>query len=158
MALKRLMNELKNINKDPNYLYSVTPFETTLLQWHFIIIGPADTLYEGGIFHGQIMFSEKYPFEAPKIKFYNILHPNVHLNGNVCISILHEGTDHYGYEKDFERWSPTHGVDSIMISIISMLSDPNFESPANLNASVMWKNQPELYKREIYKLVAESQK
>jgi ubiquitin-conjugating enzyme E2 G1 len=158
MALKRLTNELKNINKDPNYYYSVHPDDNNFLKWIFIIIGPVDTIYEGGIFKGIINFPKNYPIEPPHIIFNNMIHPNVYSNGDVCISILHRGSDQYGYEKDFERWSPTHGVDSIMMSIISMLSDPNFESPANIAHSKLWREEPELYKQKIYKLVAESQK
>ena len=58
-------------------------------------------------------------------------------NGDVCISILHEpGEDKYGYEKPEERWLPIHTVETIMISVISMLADPNDESPANVDAAV----------------------
>lgn len=63
--------------------------------------------------------------------------PAVHAEGEVCISILHPpGEDKYGYEKASERWLPIHTVETIMISVISMLSDPNDESPANLDAAV----------------------
>ena len=156
MALKRLMNEYKTIKKDPNYYYSVSPSEENFLNWSFSIIGPNETIYEGGIFKGNIIFKEDYPIRAPKVNFINIIHPNVHNNGDVCISILHEGSDSWGYENDVERWNPSHGVDSIMISIISMLSDPNFESPANVTYSVLWKDNPEEYKKLVYKLVAQS--
>ena len=58
-------------------------------------------------------------------------------NGDVCISILHEpGDDKYGYEKAAERWLPVHTVETILLSVISMLADPNFESPANVDAAV----------------------
>ena len=57
--------------------------------------------------------------------------------GNVCISILHEpGDDKYGYEKASERWLPIHTVETILVSVISMLADPNDESPANVDAAV----------------------
>jgi len=57
--------------------------------------------------------------------------------GDVCISILHEpGDDKYGYEKASERWLPVHTVETILISVISMLADPNDESPANVDAAV----------------------
>ena len=60
-------------------------------------------------------------------------------NGDVCISILHEpGEDKYGYEKPEERWLPIHTVETIMISVISMLADPNGDSPANVDAAVRW--------------------
>jgi ubiquitin-conjugating enzyme E2 G1 len=55
----------------------------------------------------------------------------------VCISILHEpGDDKWGYEKASERWLPVHTVETILISVISMLADPNDESPANVDAAV----------------------
>lgn len=60
-------------------------------------------------------------------------------NGNVCISILHEpGDDRFGYEKASERWLPVHTVETILISVISMLADPNDESPANVDAAVCY--------------------
>lgn len=57
--------------------------------------------------------------------------------GDVCISILHDpGEDKYGYERPEERWLPIHTVETIMVSVISMLTDPNDESPANIDAAV----------------------
>lgn len=42
----------------------------------------------------------------------------------------------WGYEKPEERWLPVHTVETILLSVISMLADPNFESPANVDAAV----------------------
>ena len=156
MALKRLMYELKEIRKDTNYLYSISPNDDNFMEWNFSVIGPEDTYYEGGIFKGKINFNKDYPNKPPSVYFDNILHPNIFRDGKVCISILHEGTDHYGYEQDIERWLPTHGVNTIMLSIISMLSAPNFESPANVDASILCKDNPEEYKKKIYLLVSKS--
>lgn len=64
-------------------------------------------------------------------------------NGDVCISILHEpGEDKFGYEKPEERWLPIHTVETIMISVISMLADPNSDSPANVDAAVSYITYP----------------
>ena len=53
---------------------------------------------------------------------------------------MHEpGEDKYGYEKAEERWLPIHTVETIMISVISMLADPNGDSPANVDAAVSTK-------------------
>ena len=58
-------------------------------------------------------------------------------SGEVCISILHPpGDDAFGYEQASERWLPVHTVESILVSVISMLSSPNDESPANIDAAV----------------------
>eukprot|EP00958_Prasinococcus_capsulatus_P008242 scaffold790_cov387-Prasinococcus_capsulatus_cf.AAC.14 len=60
----------------------------------------------------------------------------VYPDGRVCISILHPaGDDPNGYELASERWSPVHTVETILLSIISMLSSPNDESPANIDAA-----------------------
>lgn len=154
--MKRLMVELKEIKKDPNHLYSISPSDD-FLTWEFIVIGPPDTLYEGGIYSGKMIFPKNYPSAPPEVYFNNIIHPNIYPTGKVCISILHEGRDLFGYEKDIERWLPTHGINTIMISIISMLSAPNFESPANIDASKLWKDNPDKYKKEIYRSVSLSQ-
>lgn len=121
---------------------------------------------EGGFFRAILTFPSDYPLRPPKMKFISQMwHPNgeschapnnhgfgwsrsgghdslcafipVAKNGEVCISILHEpGEDKYGYERPEERWLPIHTVETIMISVISMLADPNGDSPANVDAAV----------------------
>ncbi|CAN0442014.1 unnamed protein product, partial [Hapterophycus canaliculatus] len=56
-----------------------------------------------------------------------------------------------------ERWRPILGVEGIIVSVISMLSDPNDESPANIDAAVMWRNDRESFKRKSRLLVRKSQ-
>ena len=159
MSIKRLQHELIKITKDIDYYYSISPNIDNFFEWNFTIIGPPDTLYEFGIFEGKIKFPKEYPDRPPQVYFTtDILHPNIYKDtGLVCISILHEGVDSWGYEDLSERWKPNHGVNSIMMSIISLFSDPNFDSPANVDASVLWKDNPDLFKRKIYNLVSKSQ-
>lgn len=157
MALKRLHKEYKELLKDVNYLYSIALTENPYI-WEFVIIGPEDTLYEGGIFNGSINFPRSYPNESPQIKFsQEMYHPNIYKDGRVCISILHNGSDEFGYEHDSERWSPTQNVNTIMLSIISMLSSPNFDSPANVDIGILYKQDYNKYKQNIYKIVSKSQ-
>lgn len=56
-----------------------------------------------------------------------------------------------------ERWRPILGVEGIIVSVISMLSDPNDESPANIDAAVMWRNDREAFKKKSRLLVRKSQ-
>lgn len=87
--------------------------------------------------------------------FYLLL---VDKNGDVCISILHEpGDDNFGYEKAAERWLPIHTVETILISVISMLADPNDESPANVDAAKEWRDRPDEFKKRVVKCVRRSQ-
>ncbi len=62
----------------------------------------------------------------------------VYPDGKVCISILHPpGEDKFNeFESADERWRPILGVDAILLSVISMLNDPNLESIANIDAAV----------------------
>ena len=158
MSIRRLQSELKQIIKDPNYHYSIYPNENDFYKWNFIMIGPEDTLFEGGIFEGYMLFKNDYPNKAPDVVVTSkIFHPNIYKNGKVCMSILHDGRDMYGYENDSIRWNPTQGVNSIMMSLISILSDPNTESPANIDASKMYENNLEEYKKIVMKIIQDSQ-
>ena len=56
-----------------------------------------------------------------------------------------------------ERWRPILGVESIIISVISMLSDPNDDSPANIDAAVMWRNDKVQFKKKVRDIVRRSQ-
>tara|TARA_B100002019_G_C21025564_1_gene477017 strand:+ start:190 stop:666 length:477 start_codon:yes stop_codon:yes gene_type:complete len=156
-GLKRLQQEFKQCIKDPNPWYSVDICNNNLFEWNFIIMGPQDTLYDGGIFKGKMEFEQNYPMRPPSVKFTSdILHPNIYPDGRVCISILHEGLDQFNYEHASERWNPSQGVNSIMLSIISMLSDPNTESPANVSASKLMKEDYEEYKKKVYSDVSKT--
>ncbi|CAF9935437.1 MAG: Ubiquitin-conjugating enzyme E2 15 [Alectoria fallacina] len=77
-----------------------------------------------------------------------IFHPNVYPNGDVCISILHApANDPYGYESASERWSPVQTPETILLSVISMLSSPNDESPANVEAARLWREDTKEFKK-----------
>ncbi|PSS22621.1 hypothetical protein PHLCEN_2v3048 [Hermanssonia centrifuga] len=94
---------------------------------------------EGGFFKARLSFPEDFPLSPPKLRFITPMwHPNIYSDGNVCISILHPpGEDQYGFEESGERWLPVHTVESILLSVISLLSSdrPNTDSPANVDAA-----------------------
>lgn len=129
-----------------------------IFKWELVIYGPQDTVYEGGMFKAHLLFPKEYPHRPPKMKFVSEMwHPNIDKDGNVCISILHEpGEDKYGYEKPSERWLPIHTVETIVISVVSMLADPNDESPANVDAAKMWRENFEDFKKKVGRTVRRS--
>ena len=158
MSIKRLQVELKQMTKDTNYFFSVHPDEDNFYKWNIIMIGPPDTPFEGALIKACMEFPKDYPNKPPQFYFTTPLyHPNIYPDGKVCISILHEGVDEFGYESLSERWTPSQSVNSILISILSMLSAPNFDSPANVDASKLWRDNFTEYKKIIYKLVAQTQ-
>ena len=69
MAIKRLQNEFKQYLKEPNTYYSISPDDNNFLIWHVILIGPQETIFEGGIFKCQLEFTKDYPNKPPTFKF-----------------------------------------------------------------------------------------
>mmetsp|Transcript_11859 Transcript_11859/g.19982 ORF Transcript_11859/g.19982 Transcript_11859/m.19982 type:complete len:169 (+) Transcript_11859:77-583(+) len=155
-----LMKQLKDLNKSPvegfsaGLVDSSNPFE-----WEICIIGPQDTLYEGGFFNAILKFPLDYPNNPPEMRITSeFWHPNVYEDGKVCISILHApGEDQYGYESASERWLPIHTVESILISVISMIGEPNLESPANIAAAKEYRTDLDAFKRNCRRIVRRSQ-
>jgi ubiquitin-conjugating enzyme E2 G2 len=81
----------------------------------------------------------------------------VYPSGEVCISILHPpGDDPNHYESASERWSPIQSVEKILISVMSMLAEPNDESPANVEAAKMWRDNREQFNEKVRNQVLKS--
>jgi ubiquitin-conjugating enzyme E2 G2 len=86
-----------------------------------------------------------------------LFHPNVYADGRVCISILHPpGDDPNMYESSSERWSPVQSVEKILLSVVSMLAEPNDESGANIDASKIWRTNRAEFDRIVKDCVRKS--
>jgi len=144
--------------KEPVDGVSIGFKDDDIYRWDVTLMGPKDSPYEGGIFKCKMEFPENFPLYPPTFIFdTKIYHPNVYNDGKVCISILHPpGDDKWGYEKAEERWRPVHSVNSIILSIISLLSGPNDESPANIDAGKDWRENPKIFQQKVNKCVRES--
>jgi len=157
LLLKKQLMELK---RNPVEGFSAGLIDDEdIFRWEVLIIGPPDTLYEGGFFKCHLLFPKEYPLRPPVMRVLTEMwHPNIDKDGKVCISILHEpGDDRYGYEKASERWLPIHTVETILVSVISMLADPNDESPANVDAAKEWRNSYPEFKKKVARCVRKSQ-
>lgn len=118
MALKRITKELKEIQNDTLSVCSAGPREDNMFLWDALLIGPTETPYSGGVFKLEINFPTDYPFKPPKVVFKTkVYHPNINENGGICLDIL----------KD--KWSPALTVSKVLLSICSLLSDPNPNDP-----------------------------
>eukprot|EP00037_Helgoeca_nana_P031990 m.411592 g.411592 ORF g.411592 m.411592 type:complete len:246 (+) comp28698_c0_seq1:193-930(+) len=141
-AAKALAAELKDLTVDPLEGVSVNLGEDDdLFLWNVAIFGPPETIYTGGYFKAQLSFPKTYPFSPPEMKFVpSLFHPNVYADGKICISILHPpGDDAMSGELASERWSPAQRIRTILLSVISLLNEPNTSSPANVDASVAYR-------------------
>lgn len=151
-AQRVLMNEFKALSKEE--WTNIELIKDNVFEWSvaLIVLNP-DSLYYGGYFKAKMTFPRNYPHSPPDFKFIRPLyHPNVYPDGRLCISILHPpGDDEMSGETAAERWSPVQRVESVLISIMSLLDDAETASPANVDAGVMLRNNPEVYKELVRK-------
>mmetsp|Transcript_33031 Transcript_33031/g.51653 ORF Transcript_33031/g.51653 Transcript_33031/m.51653 type:complete len:149 (-) Transcript_33031:47-493(-) len=119
MALKRIQREYAEFRKDPPAYTSAGPVnDSDMMNWKATIIGPEDSPYQGGVFSLNIHFPADYPFKPPKMVFTTkIYHPNISSSGGICLDIL----------KD--QWSPALTISKVLLSICSLLTDPNPDDP-----------------------------
>jgi ubiquitin-conjugating enzyme E2 G1 len=157
-SMKRLQIEYNKYMKEPNEYYIIREPED-FYEWSIVLFGPPDSIYEGGVFECILIFPRTYPNNPPEFKFITTIpHPNIYKDGKVCMSILHEGVDETGYENVSERWTPAHSVNTILISFLLILVDPNIESPADVDNCIAYRNNYDNYKKQIYKLIADQQR
>lgn len=96
-------------------------------------------MYKGGAFIFKFTINTSYPHEPPKVKctqkvcrclnpamsdhvfivLMQIYHPNVDLEGNVCLNILRED------------WKPVLNLNSVMVGLQYLFLEPNADDPLN---------------------------
>ena len=123
-TIKRLLTELKNLSKDPDKNLVAGPIDDSdILTWHFTIKGPKDTPFEGGIYHGKIIFPNAYPMEPPDIIF---LTPNGRFETNVkiCLTVT-------SYHPDC--WQPAWDVRTVLTSVMAFMPTDGEGAIGSLN-------------------------
>jgi len=159
MALKRINKELQDLGRDPPAQCSAGPVGDDLFHWQATIMGPPESPYQGGVFFLTIHFPTDYPFKPPKGKTqcYNLLwylnfeknvlisrnfsvafttriyHPNINSNGSICLDILRS------------QWSPALTISKVLLSICSLLCDPNPDDPLVPEIARIFKTDREKY-------------
>lgn len=110
LSTKRLRKENLSLQSEPVPLAVARPLESNILEWRFLIKGTDD--YEGGFYHGKLIFPPQYPMKPPGIMFFT---PSgrFETNKRVCLTI-----------SDFhpESWSPLWTVGSILTGIVSFMN------------------------------------
>jgi ubiquitin-conjugating enzyme E2 C len=127
---KRLQSELMGLMTSKTPGVSAFPDGDSMLSWIATIQGIDGTPYSGQSYKLSFKFPENYPFSAPKVTFItSVFHPNIDTNGNICLDIL----------KD--KWSAVYNVRTILLSVQSLLGEPNNDSPLNTQAAQLWDNK-----------------
>ena len=154
-----IMNMFKACKKNPSPYFSFKLKDDNIFEWRLTIIGPTGTLYEGGLFPCDLIFPVNFPRSPPKMRFVcPMFHPNIDKDGNVCISILHEAEfDEFNEKEELgEKWSPAQNVETIVLSVILLLQEPNPESTYNVEVNKVFLNDKKAYNRQVRKCTRES--
>ena len=118
MTERRIRSELKELIENPPANCSAGPIDDNMHQWQATIMGPDKSPYEGGVFYLNIVFPKDYPFKPPKLTFLTkIYHCNISSCGSICLDILKE------------QWSPALTISKVLLSICSLMDDPNPDDP-----------------------------
>mmetsp|Transcript_42514 Transcript_42514/g.49685 ORF Transcript_42514/g.49685 Transcript_42514/m.49685 type:complete len:170 (-) Transcript_42514:438-947(-) len=134
---KRLQQELMQLMMAGESDCTAFPRGDNLFEWTGTIKGSSGTVYDGLSYRLTINFPSDYPYTAPTIRFATpCFHPNIDEHGNICLDILKE------------KWSAAYSVTTVLISLQSLLSEPNNESPLNGQAASLWGNEQE-YKAHL---------
>lgn len=99
---------------------------------------PQDGYYKNGKFKFKIEIGSNFPIEPPKIKCLNkIYHPNIDLDGNICLNILRED------------WSPVLSLNSVLIGLNFLFLEPNPNDPLNKEAANMLVKDKNQFERNV---------
>ncbi|XP_042868412.1 ubiquitin-conjugating enzyme E2-17 kDa-like isoform X1 [Penaeus japonicus] len=128
--------ELQDLGRDPPAQCSAGPVGDDLFHWQATIMGPTDSPFQGGVFFLNIHFPTDYPFKPPKVAFTTrIYHPNINSNGSICLDILRT------------QWSPALTISKVLLSICSLLTDPNPDDPLVPEIARQYKTDREKYNK-----------
>ncbi|KUJ11058.1 UBC-like protein [Mollisia scopiformis] len=125
----RISKELSDLQKSSDLSLAVACRDIDVRNVKAIIIGPPDTPYEFGFFEFAVKFGKDYPGKAPSVNATTTnggrcrFNPNIYAGGKVCLSILGTWRGERG-----EEWSSAQGLESILISIQSLMSSNPYEN------------------------------
>lgn len=112
-CINRLQKEYRALLKEPVPHITAHPSPSNLLEWHFVLEGAKSTDYEGGVYHGKLVFPPQYPYKPPSISLFT---PNGRFatNTKLCLSM----TDYHP-----ESWNPMWSVGTILTGLLSFIYD-----------------------------------
>lgn len=144
ISSKKIQREYRDIcTNNTTGIQVELPDPTNIYVWNATIEGPDNTPHEGAKYKLKIVFPNDFPFKPPKVKFTNsVYHPNVSKDGSICLDLLDS------------NWSPALTVEKLLISISSLLDDPNENDPYRTEAANLYTTDREAYDRKVRETIA----
>ncbi|KAI5298627.1 hypothetical protein KEM56_003899 [Ascosphaera pollenicola] len=103
-----------------------------------LIITPDEGMYNGGRFTFTFAINDNFPHEPPKVKCtQKIYHPNIDLEGNVCLNILRED------------WKPVLNLNAVVVGLQFLFLEPNPSDPLNKEAAEDLRLDKEGFRKKV---------
>ncbi|PWZ16112.1 Ubiquitin-conjugating enzyme E2 36 [Zea mays] len=171
---RRIIKETQRLLSEPAPGISASPSEENMRYFNVMILGPAQSPYEGGVFKLELFLPEEYPMAAPKspvpgtlpicyrlpvssclpylqVRFLTkIYHPNIDkkVMPHISHNLLQLGRICLDILKD--KWSPALQIRTVLLSIQALLSAPNPDDPLSDNIAKHWKsNEAEAFETDV---------
>ena len=144
-ATKRIAKELEDLRRqdDAGTRFVAQPVGDDLAVWACAVSGPEGSPFAGHWFGLSVAFPTDYPFKPPRVRFTTkMFHPNINSNGAICLDIL----------KD--QWSPALTISKVLLSLRTLLGEPNVDDPLTPFVAQLARSEPEAYKARVLEHVA----
>lgn len=124
-AVKRILQEIKEMKASTSTEFIAEALEDDIFEWHFVVRGPPDSEFEGGVYHGRILLPADYPFKPPS---FMMLTPNGRFETGVkiCLSISSHHPEH---------WQPSWSMRTALTALIAFMPTPGQGALGSLDFS-----------------------
>jgi len=148
-AVKRILQEMKEMEGDDSLDFVAQAFEENIFEWHFVIRGPPDTDFEGGLYHGRILLPSEYPMKPPSFMMLT-KNGRFETNTKICLSI----SDYHP-----EHWQPSWSMRTALTALVAFLPTPGKGAVGSIDmSSDVRKQLAALSRREIVEFGTEERK
>ena len=154
MAAQLILKQFLSIQSDPNSGINASFIDNDVYKWRVTFFGPPQSPYAGGVFPAIIEFPPDYPNNPPQMKFLTpMYHPNIADNGDVCISLFNNTNPIQNIpsnQQQLQNFVPYEfTAQSFFIAVQAMLSDPDFDSPVNMDVAYTYHSNTREFMRKV---------
>mmetsp|Transcript_7555 Transcript_7555/g.28397 ORF Transcript_7555/g.28397 Transcript_7555/m.28397 type:complete len:756 (-) Transcript_7555:1152-3419(-) len=110
-ATKRVLQDWVELRRNPIRGVSSCPSESNIFEWSANVQGVEGSIYEGGVFHMHVTFSQDYPRRAPKVELLTrVVQSNI-FGSWICLDML-EAHD-FSY-MPYSGWSSCYSIGAVL--------------------------------------------
>ncbi|KAJ3219269.1 NEDD8-conjugating protein ubc12 [Dinochytrium kinnereticum] len=135
----RIQKDLAEVNDLPRTMQLVFPDPNDVFNF-VLTIAPDEGFYQHGLFRFNFKINHNYPHEPPKVLCsQKIYHPNIDLEGNVCLNILRED------------WKPVLNLNSVLVGLQYLFLEPNADDPLNKAAAEVLRTNRKIFESNVHR-------